>query len=278
MTLIVPSPCRWEAIYGNTVGVRPSTTQGTSITPGNNTYGSYAQLLAGSAVLTPGYDLAVSINSGAVSAAAKNTIVTLGLDLAGGTTFTDWIIDLLAPATENWPGGRKYHFPIFVPAGASIGAKASVNNATVGTVRVEVKVFAKPTRPEMHRYGHIVQTIGSTPASSSGTAITSGTTSEGAWTSLGTLTKDSWWWQLGFGVNDASLGGASYTADLGFGTTQKVIIEDLGIATSSSENITVVGDQVNEAHEVPGSTSIYGRLQCSGTADSGLSLAAYALR
>jgi hypothetical protein len=272
---------RFQYRTGNVVGVRPASAYGLSLTPGNNSYPAYVSLLTGGNIANDCYFVVVNINSVGVSAAARDLLVTLGKDDSGGTTYVDWIPHLLGSHANGFimGGGIWYAFPLFVPAGAQIAAKASVNNATVGTARICIWLFGLPTAPEMMRWGTYVDAIGANTAASNGTTVTSGTTGEGSWTSLGTESREHWWWQLGMGMNDATLTGLSYFADLshGDGSNKHIIFEDLHIANTSAELVSFSPEIILPNYYAPtnGAETIYGRLQCSSTADSGLSLAAY---
>src|SRR5690606_34323542 len=124
------------------------------VTPGNNTYGSYAEVISDSSVTSDAFGILININSVSVGSSARDAILTIGIDPAGGTTYTDFISDLLcscAPTYVRGSSGAWYYFPVFIKAGTSIAAKGSVNNSTVGTMHVNVQLMCKPTRPELVR-------------------------------------------------------------------------------------------------------------------------------
>lgn len=266
----------------NITATRPAAALGATVTPGNNTKGSYASVLTSGEVARDVFGLMVNINSNAVSAAARDALVDIGVDPAGGSAYSVLLPDLMASCAAPYnigQGGIWYYFPIWVRAGSSIGARASVNNATVGTLRVVATAYGSPRDHRSTRVGTKVQAIGITAASSRGTTITSGTTAEGAWTSLGATTSDAWWWQFGFGTNDTTMTALSYHADLATGTAgeKTLVIENANITVTGAEQI-MYGPQFIDCQKLtPASTNVYGRLQCSGTADSALSMAAYAL-
>jgi len=263
---------------------RPGTVMGTTVTPGNNTKGSYATAMI-SSLARDCYFISIQINANTSAAAARNTIIDIGVDPAGGTAYSVLIPDLLGSCASILGGlsatggvGVWYHFPVWIRAGSSISARASINNATVGTLAVRCIVYGSPKDPRDVRLGTKVTAIGIAAATSSGTAVTSGTTSEGAWTSLGAVAVPGWWWQLGMGVSDSTMGALMYYADLGLGdaTNKFAVIENEAIQTSGSEALSKEGKVVGCEYSVPDSgVTAYGRLQCSGTADASLSMAAY---
>lgn len=279
MALFVPHAANsFEWWTSNNTG-RPAAALGTSITPAQNTMGSYTQLLSGASVANDVFGIYVMINSNAVSAAARDTLVTVGVDPAGGTSYTDTINNLMGScAGAATLGGVWYYFPLWIRAGSSIAAKASVNNATVGTLRVYTQVFGLPTNPEAIKVGTYVDSFGITTGTSSGTTVTSGTTSEGAWTALATsISRSCWWWQLGMGCNDTTMTALVYAADLASGdaSNKRLVINDQLFLAGASESIVSLPMTTGCEMDVSAGVNLYGRLQCSGTADSALSLAAY---
>jgi hypothetical protein len=290
MALLSPPPNRFTAVYSNCLTTRPGTSYGTSLTPGNNTYPGFVDLMGGT---TP-YDtywMDIIVHGVGAAAAAKNALLNIGFDFAGGTTYTDRTINhLLVSCANNASNagvmGARYSFPLYIPAGTRVGGAGSVNNATVGSMRVAIKLHGKPSRPGLVRAGSYVDTFGATPASSSGTVMTPGTTAEGSWTLLQSgLSNSYWWWECGFGVNDSTMtGGNTYATDIGVGTSTSAvdpIYEDMMFCTVNTSEM--VAHSLLASHEyiadIPasGSLNVYGRMQCSGTSDSAISMAVYAL-
>lgn len=261
----------------NVDGTRPAANLGTSVTPGNNTKGSWVQLLT--AIAYEAIDVEVRINSGSTSAAARDILVDIGYDPAGGTSYSVLIPDLLGSCAASLTdlGECAYHFPLKIPVGSTVAARAAVNNATVGTVRVIINVKGRPAHPAMHKVGTYVVAVGITSASSSGTAVTPGTTSDGTWTSLGSPSKAAWYWQMGFGVNDSTMTALCYFGDLavGDGTNFKTIIKDMLWRTDASERSSFYNPASGCEKYVGTGGTLYARLQCSTTADASTSVAAY---
>jgi hypothetical protein len=172
---------------------QPAAAFGTSVTPGNNTYGTYAELIDGALVTDDVWAVRIQVNSNTVSGAARDTLLTIGIDPTAGTSYTDHISHLLVSDANTYTsdhGGVWYDFPFRIPAGSSIAAKASVNNATVGTLRCWMQLYGRPESSEVSPLGTKFRTFGEVTASSRGTLVTPGTTSEGAWTQLGSALTD----------------------------------------------------------------------------------------
>ena len=278
MSLYVPKPNRWLWSYDSRTD-RPSTTDGTSTTPGNNSKGSYSSAIVSAAnMANDAWWVEIYVSSGAGSGAARDTLVDIGMDPAGGTSYSVLIPDLLAPNSAPYAtfGGIQYSFPLHIPAGAQLAARTSVNNATGGNPRVAIAVYGRPTRPDMRWKGKYVEALGITAASSNGTTITSGTTSDGSWTSLGTASFDSSYVEVGFGINDSTMSALGYHMDVSHGASGGDVadLSDVLASTTAAEQVTKYPSGQTYCN-VPAGTTVYGRMQCSGTPDSGLSMAAY---
>lgn len=271
----------WQT--SNIVGVQPAANIGSIVTPGNNTKGSYTSILSSGTVTRDVYGLWINVNSNAVSAAVRSALLDIGVDPAGGTSFSVLVPDLLvsnaSPITTG--GGIHYYFPIFIRAGSSVGARASVNNATVGTMRVVLKVFGSPKDRRHVRVGSYVTAFGATGGTSTGTAVTAGTTSDGNWTQLGSSSvRPHWWWQLGMGFADSTMTARHFFADLSYGdgSNKHIVIQNQAFLTDGTERITTWGRMRGCGRYVASGNNIYGRLQNSGTnVDSGSCMMAYGL-
>ena len=272
----------FKGIISNMTG-RPSVTWGTQLTPAQNSFPAYVEILGNTAFAC--YGISICIHSGATSGEARDTLVTLGFDHAGATTYTDNTISNLIATNCGTPlfGAVSYYFPLFIPEGTAIAAKASTANATVRTVYVGVELFGRPTHPELVRAGSYVDTFGAVTAASDGTTITSGTTNDGNWTEVttGNTTKPYWWWQVGWGAEDLSLTAVMYSTDVAYGTAgaEEIVISGqphLSSGTAEQMNQPQI-PSVYYQNEVNSGKRIYVRTQCSGTADSNLSTIVYAL-
>lgn len=226
---------------------RPASTWGASVTPAQNaTSGTYSTVISGSSVTEDVYAIEIFVHGIAVSTAATDSLTTIGIDPAGGTSFTDYIPNLLtsyAGTLGNTLGyGLTYFFPLWIKAGTSIGARGSINRGTVGTQRVVVRLYCRPSRPDLLRVGTFVRSFGADTASSCGTAVTAGTTSEGSFTQLGSAIASAdhelWFWNVACApLNLAAMSNAQVVADLGIGdaSNKKIAIYDQIIATDSVE-------------------------------------------
>ena len=218
---------------------------GATITPAQDTYGSYATVL-GTPLSNTAYGIEITIGGIGLSATITDSLTTIGIDPAGGTSYSAFITDLLCTAANAGVAegiGYKYFFPVRIPAGATIGAKGSIHNATVGVQYVSVKLWTLPTHPEfMPKVGSYVTTFGADTANSAGTSVTAGTGSQGSYTQLGSAITGLplWYWLVASASkNDSShLAGISRT-DLAVGdaSNKKIVVTDQNFAYAANERI-----------------------------------------
>jgi hypothetical protein len=260
---------------------RPAAAMGATVTPGFNAKGAYAQVLSGANVARDVFGLQINFNSNAVSSAARDAIVDVGVDPSGGTSYSVLIPNLLAScASPLITGfGLNYFFPIWIKAGSSVAVAASVNNSTVGTLRCWMRIFGSPRDRTITKVGTKCIAYGITESTSSGVAVTPGTTSEGTWTQLGTIGSNDnpWFWQFGVGVNNATITALNYSADLGIGNaTNKFVVDEQRLFQgTTNEQWYDNGVSFAGAYKAKAGDIIYGRMQCSGTPVTGISMAAY---
>jgi len=279
MLVTLPGPQFQTCILSH--NLRPSGGNGADIVNGTApNYGSYAQVISGANVTTDIYLIEVLIRRVSITSTSDLTMIyTIGLDPAGGTSYTDTINHLLVRQPTNSVGASlvSYIFPLFIRSGTSIGAKCMINTGT-GNSRVAVRLWGDPKHPEMAWAGKGVETIGITLGTPpTGVSVTPGTTSVGAWATLGTTTNDCHWWQMamksGGDTADANLG---YAADLavGNGTARRIVINRALFETNTNEV------QWNRAQHdgwgsAPAGSTIEGRAWNSGANEPAYQMAAY---
>jgi hypothetical protein len=244
---------------------RPTATPGTSVTPGLNTKGSSAQML--SAIARDCYGIKINLNSGDFSGEARNQLVDIMIDPAGGTNYSVLIPDLFGSGpsagavSANW-----FYFPIFIPAGASVAARAAVNAATARSLRVWVTLVGDPSRPDAIDVGTFVRAFGVTAATSEGTAVTPGTTSDGSYVSLGTTAERLWWWQMSMGFNDATAEALNYMSDLAIGdaTNKRMVLANQPFGTGTGETVRSIL-MMEGAYDAAAGSGVYVRSQVDNT-------------
>lgn len=253
---------------------------GTSIVPNLNTYGSYTEVINGTLVTNDVFGIHIWINSNNVNGEARDSIMTIGIDEAGGTSYTDKISHLLCSCASDVRdgGGVHYYFPLFIKAGSSIAAKASANYTTTQSdMNVAITLFGKPQNPEAVKVGNKVITYGIDTATSSGTPIAAGTVSDGSWTQIATTTSDHWFWQWGYGENDTAMGTNVAFVDIAAGdaTNKKIVLSNHVVFTSSSERASKPL-MVHDAYvETKSGDIMYGKMHITGSGDDNKSIAVY---
>lgn len=246
--MLLPSGLSGYAFTYNNWGANPTSTPGTSVVPGaSNAEGAWTQVASSANIAQDCYWIYLRISDNATAAQAKNQILDIGVDPAGGTSYTAVISDLvMGMASTATVGSRTFCFPFFIKAGSSVAVRVQGSNATAGTVRVGVQFYGLPTNPENVPVGTIAQTFG-TIATSGGTSFTPGNAADGAWVSLGTATTPLWWWQLGVQINNGTQSTHYTYVDLAVGdVTNKLLIKRHVFASTTSEvNIDLIGANTN---------------------------------
>ena len=243
---------------------RPAAAQGTSVTAAVGSKGAWTQMIA--STTADSYGVLICINSGAASAASRNRVVDIGIGPAASEQVL--IPDLIGGNAGTYAqGGLWYYFPVFVPAGTRLSARAQGSVTTA--FRVFTQLLQKPANPSQVRKASFIEAYGITAPG--GTALTAGTTSDGSWTLVGTTTNRVWWWQFGAQVNTADTAhitaAAHFDVAAGDGTNFDVLIQDAQFITSTSETAGNPPLSAGVEFSVPAGTNIYVRAQSSGTPD-----------
>ncbi len=279
-----PKPVfNWQ--WSNYSSVRPAQNSLGSTLPGNNvtinTKDSWGQVASSGNVSQDVFGLWIAAAGIASTGEDRACLMDVGVDPAGGSSYGVLIPNLIiscAPAL--WTSGmQQYYFPIWIRAGSTIAVRQQVNGATRAS-EVLLKLFGDPLLGEGWdpKVGTFVQDYGTATASSEGTAVTSGTTSEGAWTALASsIARPIWHMQGGFSIRNSTMTALAWHLDIGAGdaSNKQVVIENQLFATNSTEEIFSPGHFEACEFEVPAGSNIYARIQCSGAATSGLTAAAW---
>lgn len=255
--IYTPYTNAWGFRYQNQTN--GATTLGTSVTPGaSNAEGAWTQVAAAANITTDVYWIDVCVSAGATSANVKSHLLDIGIDPAGGTSYTPWLSDLVCGNSATAAaGGRWWTFPCLIRAGSSVAVRVQGSNATAGTVRVFLVFYGKPKHPELIRPGAYTETIG-TITGSSGVSFTPGNATWGTWTSLGTTTRPHHWVQLGWQIDNATMSahGTLLQLGIGDGTTFHVILQTAGQMTTSEA---ITSFMAPGGWEIPAGATLYVR-------------------
>jgi len=291
MDLIVRPPA-FQALEASHTG-RLSATLGQAVVPADNAYGTTVQV--GSALSFDAYLFEVVFHSLALAGNATAAMLSIVRDTAGGTAWAEFIQHLLVgqaggltglATSATAGGGVRYRFPVFIPAGTTIGAKLAIDNTAyvgpplLGEPYVYWRAWGRPEYPTWA--GTFVQTIGTSGPTAGagtgncdGTAFTPGTTSVGAWANLGTLDREIYAWECGYHCDDLSTGSKGVNVELGLGSTagDRGVIDGLNYQTGTAEMLgKVPGPWWGVGHV---GQNVYVRAQVSGGSDANCSAAAY---
>lgn len=272
--LIVPCGPTWGWQYHNG-GTNPSATPGTSVTPGaSNAEGAWTQIASAANITFGVWGIWLAVTNGNSTGVDKSHLLDIGIDEAGGTNYTSILSNLVCGQSQAGSTGcNEWYFPLNIPAGSTVAARVQGVASTAGTVRVFAMFFGKPNYPELTPRGEVSETIG-TITGSQGVGFTPGNAADGAWQSLGTTTRDLWWWQLGVQCSNGTIT-AQYTwVDLAYGdgTNMTYIVKTFPIGWYGTAEIAA---QPFNHHMlqgycyVPAGSTIYVRGRCSTTPATG---------
>lgn len=273
--LHVPGLSSYNFTYDNW-GTNPASTIGTSVVPGaSNSEGSWTQIASSANIAHDCYWIYIQVHSGGTSAAAKNHLLDIGVDPAGGTSYTAVIsnLDVGATPTLAQAGNREYVFPFYIIAGSSVAVRIQGSNATAGTVRVAARFYGYPSQPEAVPVGTFSETFG-TITNSNGNSFTPGNAADGSWVDLGATTNPLWWFQLGYGIDNATIT-AEYTyieVAWGDGTNKHAMFKVMhGGTTTETAGLAVQTQMLACAayNPVPAGANIYIRGRCNNAPDTG---------
>jgi hypothetical protein len=150
-----------------------------------------------------------------------------------------------------------------------------VNSATLSAISAFAVMRGAPSAPQQIYTGSYVSQFGVSTSTAAGLAIAPGTTANGAWLQLGTLTRPCCYWEYGIGVNDATMSLGVFDVDVGIGdvSNKKIavpksewktsVLETCQKPWSSDPCIGAVGD------------GVWARMQAGSTLDSNYSIAVY---
>lgn len=232
MSLIIPVP-DWRSCSNNLTATPHNLNYGTALTAGaNNADGSAVQLLS---ALSHDVELiGVAATTFGTATTVPSALMDLLYDPAGGSSWAELIPDLMIGGTAQinmisttMGNGMPvwYWFPIWVPAGASIGAMARGAHSSTVTGRVIIYALGGNRNPGSWWCGRRVNPVGINAAASQGTSHTPGTGgSYSSWASLGApLDTDGYayqWAIQGELDNDWSNTGPPFHWQFGYDSTQ----------------------------------------------------------
>lgn len=244
---------------------------GTTVAPHgsfSHTKGTAVSLIGGGTVTEDVYGVAITFSNSVAVGQNKRYLCDLLIDPAGGSSWSTIINNLICPGTALQQGGYNYYFPLYLKSGTSIGMQLQASNG--GSPRVGVKLYGKPSRPDLVKCGTKVESFGATTGSTEGTAINPGNQVAGAWTSMGTTTDDLWWWQWG-GIlyNDTSLTLHGGTGDVACGdaSNKKICLDSNWYHQDANETSIKSAFGFQNIRHIKGGETVYVRAFSSAASD-----------
>jgi len=265
-------PC-WQFEVDNITGTPGAAIPGTGVPSGSaNGDGANANVISALAADVCYVVLAIS---DIVTAAEDNSaLMDILIDRAGGTSYSSLIDDLVCGFGGGGSGGTAnpvhiYHFPLWIPAGASIGARCRKTGATATTARLAMWLYGRPRNPDAWWCGQGVESVGVVAATSKGTAHTPG--NSGAFSSfatIGTTTRRFGSVQLGMQSGQSVQNALSYHWQLGLGGAQIPGTPTVHESESTGEAMSRHGPSTPIWCDIPGGSTLQTRATCSGTAQA----------
>lgn len=292
MALFIPSRREFNFFYSNVSATALAQGWGFSHTSGTTpTFSTYATLVAAANITTDIFGIELLFTNAFNANSTRNVLVNIGIDTAGGTSFTTRIPQLIIGHCGSGilHGGIHYVFPLYIPRGSSIGIQAAGSAAI--PFNTAIKLYGKPRNPDGITAGSYVvnygTTLGTGATGATGTVLGNGTGlgqggAEGTYVLIGTTTRDHWWWQMGYTYIDTNVAAQAIAFDMAIGsstTLNKLVFENMLFFADGTERIwneptpyfgqmteSVAGDNVY----IRGSTNV-------ATAEVSSAVAAYGL-
>ncbi len=263
------------ARYTSNYAATPTSGPGTAAVVGANSTDGAAVTL----VSALGHDVhKIRLRMGGTSATTVdgNAAGDLLIDPAGGTSWSVLINDLVSGFTNTANTGvpQFYDFPLYIPAGASVGWQCKTVHTADMAMAVTFEGWGEPSNPSMWWCGQGVETLGISDAK--GTAITSGASgADGTWTSVGSVTTKLYKAiQVGLNGSDAGAAANAYHFQIG---ADSQVLPGAGIAhlvtTATEIGYHNAGGYVTCS--IPIGTQIQVRGTCSGGSPETIYVAAY---
>lgn len=273
-------PAQFNWLYTN-FGAPSATAPGTSVVPGaTNAEGAWTAIASAANIAFDVYGIELWITGANVTTADKSQLLDIGTDAAGGTAWQAVLSNICCGSSGfSLDGGYRYYFPLFIKAGSAVAARVQGSNGTAGTVRIGAQFYGRPSDVHELKYGRYSETIGAI-TNSGGVSFTPANSALGTtWTSLGTTTRNLWWWQVCPQISNGTITALIYYIDLAWGdaSNRHIIISNAMLYVTGTVEKVNLSQTLNGYCDVPAGATIYIRGGCSGTAVTGFNATAVAI-
>lgn len=273
--MLFPGPMTAFNFTYDNWGTSPATTIGTSVsTAAFGLLGSWTEIASSASLSQDCYWLYLRVHTAAVSGAVADALIDLGIDPAGGTSYTSFFetFNVGGAPSLTQVGSREHLFPIFIKAGSSVAVRIQGGGGGTLTARVAARFYGQPTNPLACPVGAFSEKFGTTTGFK-GQSFTPGNASDGSWANLGSVTKPLWWWQMGYGIDNTTIT-AEYTyieVAWGNASNKHTIFKEMHGGSTSETCGLVATTQIASCaayHPVPAGANIYIRGRCSNAPDT----------
>lgn len=259
-------PHKGGVLVQHNTGAVGDITPGTAITPGNGSKGSATEIFASTSF--DSYWMYIMVTRLGFTSAARRACLDI---LIGGATEEILIPDLLAGfagqfGVIDFRGPKVWEFPLYVPAGSRIAARAQ--STVTSTFEVAVYLYGGNGSPPFTPGGKVT-TYGITAPD--GVAITPGASAaEGAWTEITASSAEDHFalvpsFQIG---NDTTTNARVYSVDIGIGSaTEEQVGEGYIYCTDDNETMDGPFPSMPVFQDIPSGTRLVMRASNNGSND-----------
>jgi hypothetical protein len=271
MPLMLPNAPQFTR-YESNIAAAASATPGTTVSNpagGPNVKDTtWTQLIASTAFDTQ--LVVVTLHSSAVTNTNTSCLIDIGIGAASSESVV--IPDLLGGYAGSISLARGYIFPLRIPSGSRLSARAASVQTTNSTI-VLVQLFGGATNPDAWWCGEHVTAYGINTADSGAVAVTGG--NSGAETaspvSIGTTSAAHKALVFGFSGNAGSYNNLSYHFDVGIDTSSTSwLVQDYYMVQTTTGEQVYSGQhpQMPIFQNIPSGTVLVVGGECSGTGQS----------
>jgi len=205
-----------SALGPTEINVTATDRNGTTITTGAaNTKGAYSAGQIFASVAEDVVGVTIAATGVAVSAGNTGYLLDLGIGPSGSEVDLIQNIDFGAAQVES-SGFNAYFFPVFIPKGERLAARAQ--GAVVNDVAEVIVVLHRAPAGWAMEVPKLWESLGAVTASSRGTLVSAANGAFGSWTTIATTTKNYDRWHVGFDLAaDTTASNSVNVIELGFG-------------------------------------------------------------
>ena len=285
----------FQRVSGNHQG-NPVNAPGTVITAGaSNADGSWTQLTftelspsgSAAALRHDVHFIEMWISNNISAATDTSTTIEVGVDYAGGTSYTVLVSGIQAGFISNNGMGsgslafRLLSLPLWIPAGSTVAVRGRNVTGSTRSVTVGMLVHGDPRNPDRWWCGQVCDTLGYNAAASGGTVVAPNASANtlGSWVNFGSASTHDYG-AIALSVQGATGGdtaiGGTYGVEIGVDSNQ--VGPRFYNSTSTGENCTAFLTVPLIFKNFPNNVQFMLRTLCDKASAPGLQYAIHAIR